>query len=718
MYSESTSLGVPLPTFVTWPALKKENTDTSKLSWLRTWQHRSHASSASSSTTNKHKTKSSFGRHHPRSRSDTNKQVQYALVSTAPAATTIGNDNGGTTKVAVQAANYLATSPAYATLQLKGEGARLVEQTARDTETLRAIRKGDWSQLTTHDIDSLIQGLALSFPNGGCTYLTQITHTNIYMSPEEIGLVAQLLRTPICNVRKLTLRNISMSSNGARILAKSLKHNSTLQHLDLSENALTAHDIHRLYHKLGKIGRLQSLNLARNPIGAQGMAALLMQSHQKTHYFASFGHNTTKSKQIKQTGKGNLQYKTLSPISSLSFVMPLIRLDLRDTSLGPEGMKLLARLVATKRTLRWLNAASNQGGPAGAEAMAHVLADPTLKLARLSLELNDIGFDGGKAIARALLTNTSLTHLHMPRNNLGDQGTGAIANALTKNRSLRYLQLEFNSISDVGAQMLSNALRVNNTLRGLQLTFNLVGDEGYVGAEHLAAALTRNRALQHLSLVQNRGIKRDGHCHLANTLHTRNTTLKSIRLDFEFSEWIPVYEMVQASVARNFWQDRCRRKAAIELLVRSRIILSARPMNNAGSHGRVISDLPNEVKMTILGWTVNNLLEQSAIRRVIALAAAPFEQLHRRNVKLRRFSSIASHISVDIDDCSALPSSRVLKSPVIGTRKNSYKDTANSISTTHSDRIHFLQESLGVLYKSDAGHSASVNGNYSIVFGF
>ncbi|RKP27052.1 hypothetical protein SYNPS1DRAFT_21329 [Syncephalis pseudoplumigaleata] len=508
-------------------------------------------------------------------------------------------DGGGSTKMAAQAASYLATSPAYASLELNEQSARLVERMARDTVTIRAIRQGNWSQLAEQDIDSLIDGLARSFPNGDCTYLAHIEHTGIYMSPEEVHLVALLLRTPVCNVRELTLRNVSLTSAGARVLAKALKDNTRLRRLDLAENALNGAAIRRLCRKLNKVSLLQGLDLARNPIGPRGIAALFPQPDRKLSYFATLNgtgapkrHRQHQHPHHSSTTTTTKSHGKLARAVPMHSFMPLVQLNVRDTALGPEGMQLLARLVATKRTLRWLNAAGNHGGVAGTEAMAHVLADPTLRLARLSLESNDIGVQGGKAIARALLTNVALTHLHLPRNNLKDEGVEAIARALCSNHTVRYLQLEFNGITQTGARSLGDTLRENNVLRGLQLKFNFVGDDGCrvladaltanTSLEHislcnnqltdactdyLVQALARNRALQHLSLAQNRALGPEGHRRLAETLLKHNTTLKSIRLDYEFPDWAPIYETVQASAVLRQQRQRQRQQHVIDPLL-------------------------------------------------------------------------------------------------------------------------------------------------------
>ncbi|KAI8058242.1 hypothetical protein BDF22DRAFT_664612 [Syncephalis plumigaleata] len=755
MLSEANGAETSLASFTTWPVPRRDTTttDTARLPWLQTWQQRSSKSSRIVSTNTKGQRKNQPTRPRIHSRYNTTNGMFNTSPLSANTITTTTNIipstssikyDASATKVAIQAANYLAMSPAYATLHLNEQSARLVEQTARDTATIRAIRQGDWSQLTNHDIANLIRGLTLSFPNGGCTYLTHIAHSGIYMSVEEIRMVAQLVRAPICNVRELTLRNVSLASNGARVLAKSLKYNTTLRRLDLAENTLTGSDMQRLCAKLEKASQLQYLDLARNPLGPQGIDALLMRSNQKSHYFGTFdGTSMAKRKHraLKVRHRGN------TPILGfpLNLAMPLVQLNVRDTSLGPEGMKLLARLIAIKRTLRWVNAAGNNGGVLGAQAIAQVLADPTLKLARLSLELNDIGVQGGEAIAHALTTNVALTHLHLPRNNIKDQGVKAIANALRSNHTLRYLQLEFNGITHIGAQGLSDTLRENDVLRGLQLRFNFIGDSGCqslaealkvnTSLEHislcnnqltdacagcLSGALARNRALQHISLTQNRGLGLEGHRQLAETLIKHNTTLKSIRVDYEFPEWVPIYEMIQSGVTRNFWQDRCRRKAAIELLVHSRIILSARPANNNNnsllSH-QSIATLPTEVKMTILGWTVRHLLEPAVIRRVFSLATAPFKHLHRRTATSRILSSDASCISVDPKDCGITTSGNSTVSAK-AMKDGHFNGVTGSSSSDYTDKIYFLQECLGVLYKPDASHDVNTINGYTTLFGF
>ena len=109
-------------------------------------------------------------------------------------------------------------------------------------------------------------------------------------------------------------------------------------------------------------------------------------------------------------------------------------------------------------------------------------------LTSLNLQENDLGVDGGKAIAEALKLNKALTILNLFGNEIGSKGAVAIAKALEVNKVLRSIDLSLNQLCGLnkygqgtydpsGIQALAAALSSGSAvLKKLNLTYNYLGE--------------------------------------------------------------------------------------------------------------------------------------------------------------------------------------------------------------------------------------------------
>ena len=86
---------------------------------------------------------------------------------------------------------------------------------------------------------------------------------------------------------------------------------------------------------------------------------------------------------------------------------------LGQNKLGPEGGKAIAKMLEFNTTLTVLGLCDNKLGPEGAKAIAESLIGNTT-LTSLDLEQNDLDAAAGVAIAKALEGNTELT-ISFPR---------------------------------------------------------------------------------------------------------------------------------------------------------------------------------------------------------------------------------------------------------------------------------------------------------------
>lgn len=69
------------------------------------------------------------------------------------------------------------------------------------------------------------------------------------------------------------------------------------------------------------------------------------------------------------------------------------------------------------------------------------------------MSFNSIDCRGAVALAQALNTNQTLTHLQLYHNKIGDTGAKAFVKVLQCNKTLMFLSLKYNSMSESGKEL-------------------------------------------------------------------------------------------------------------------------------------------------------------------------------------------------------------------------------------------------------------------------
>ena len=122
------------------------------------------------------------------------------------------------------------------------------------------------------------------------------------------------------------------------------------------------------------------------------------------------------------------------------------------------------------------------------------------KTQRAWYDIQMMQLSGVKALADALQSNRTLTHLSLKCEYIPDPGALVLARFLQFNRTLTHLNLDSSIILDGGAVCLGAALLSNCSLTHLSLAENWIAD---FGAEAFAEALQLNCGLSYLDLSQN-----------------------------------------------------------------------------------------------------------------------------------------------------------------------------------------------------------------------
>ncbi|KAK3271197.1 hypothetical protein CYMTET_20443 [Cymbomonas tetramitiformis] len=191
----------------------------------------------------------------------------------------------------------------------------------------------------------------------------------------------------------------------------------------------------------------------------------------------------------------------------------LITLDLSGNSLGPEGAKALAEVLAPSKRRNFNSSLST------------LIASENSLGGRMNMHYT-VPTTGGiedeqglVALGQALKRNETLTHLALTFNTVGPKGTMALAEGLAANRTLRSLVLDRNWLAgrrpyydivdrdryavkeqEEGVQALAAALKENTCLTSVSLQANMLGPKCTMA---LAEGLALNKALRVLDMMHN-----------------------------------------------------------------------------------------------------------------------------------------------------------------------------------------------------------------------
>ncbi|XP_072479271.1 leucine-rich repeat-containing protein 74A isoform X1 [Notamacropus eugenii] len=156
-------------------------------------------------------------------------------------------------------------------------------------------------------------------------------------------------------------------------------------------------------------------------------------------------------------------------------------------------------------------------GPKGTKAIAIALVSNTT-ITRLELEDNWILEEGALALMQMLHENYYIQELNVSNNHLDSPGAKIITDFLLENTSALWsIQLSGNDFKDETAQMFCNALMSNYRIKVLDLSHNAFSEKG---GEQLGHMLVLNEGLQTLDLSWNQ-LTLKGAVSLCNSLRVR-----------------------------------------------------------------------------------------------------------------------------------------------------------------------------------------------------
>ncbi|KAM4667341.1 LOW QUALITY PROTEIN: leucine-rich repeat-containing protein 74A [Amazona ochrocephala] len=201
------------------------------------------------------------------------------------------------------------------------------------------------------------------------------------------------------------------------------------------------------------------------------------------------------------------------PVSYFIQNMAKSYINLNHYGLGPKGAKAIAIALMSNETVTHLELEDNCMLAEGAICIAEMLRENST-LQELNISNNNLDTAGAKAIAGLLLDNMFLHTILLSGNNFGEESALYFPEALMSNFQVKKLDLSHNEFSEKGGQLLGQMLDSNSKLEILDLSWNHLGRKGAVA---LAKGLRGNGALKILSLSWN-GIGNEGANALADVL--------------------------------------------------------------------------------------------------------------------------------------------------------------------------------------------------------
>lgn len=196
---------------------------------------------------------------------------------------------------------------------------------------------------------------------------------------------------------------------------------------------------------------------------------------------------------VEKEGKEEFDLKGLTALAdALKTNKFLTTLGLYGIKICSVGGKALAAAVRTNTTLTVLELRSLEDVT---ELAASLCDNRTLTV--LGLNLNKLGKKGADALGSALKVNTALKELHL--DNCGIQDPKGLAKGLKSNRTLKTLVLSRNKFGVAGSNALASALKGNPSLTKLNLC-----DCDLKDMKELSNALLANRSLQALDISDNK----------------------------------------------------------------------------------------------------------------------------------------------------------------------------------------------------------------------
>ncbi|XP_066919849.1 leucine-rich repeat-containing protein 74B-like [Clytia hemisphaerica] len=315
-------------------------------------------------------------------------------------------------------------------------------------------------------------------------------HDLAYQKRKRYIRICESLKIPIISIyiERLTTPNLLLAHRGIGSramhgIALSLRHNTWVTNIDLTDNNLDKNAANSLAVMFEDNHFIVRLNLTNNHIGQEGTERLLgALSYHTSIAYLSLSENRLPDKIAKPLGE------------FLSVNNTLLELDLSKNELSTESGSTFKESLPMNRTLLDLDLSWNQFRGQGAVDVAAGLAQ-NKSLVNVNLAWNGFSNIGSQAIGKCISMNKTLTQLDLSHNRVGCKGLKEIGEALRTNTTLDVLrlgwnQLKSNSVNKVLIGCLENP---KHTIQSFHFESTLMNNENITNINKLIA---KNPTLQ------------------------------------------------------------------------------------------------------------------------------------------------------------------------------------------------------------------------------
>ena len=357
-----------------------------------------------------------------------------------------------------------------------------------------------------------------------------ITLLDLYRNPiggRGLQFIAKALITNTSLV-KLDLSDCSLviSEENGPVVTEMLNKNKTLKTLDLSNNK----SIMLSQTSLSYIAEGLIINTALVELDLSRCSLVISEVNGPVVTEMLIKNKTLKTLDLSNNEGIMISQTSLSYIAEgLIINTALVKLDLSHCSLviSEENGPVVTEMLIKNKTLKTLNLSNYIGeGMISDTGLSYIAEGLKRNSALEKLEMNNVTAQGGKSLATAIATNTSIALVKLDINDieitedsgpafvdmlqqnitlehisfnssrrLSDVGVSFIAEGLKKNNKVKSLSLSCSNITSNGAKFLAKMLKVNSSLTVLNINWNPIRDKGVA---YLAEALKMNKTLTDL----------------------------------------------------------------------------------------------------------------------------------------------------------------------------------------------------------------------------
>ena len=320
----------------------------------------------------------------------------------------------------------------------------------------------------------------------------------------------------------LKLSSCNVINKATDELVNVLLHNTLLQELDLSYNAISALDAVKILKGMKSCTHLKSMNISHYSISdeaADKLATVLLHNRLLQEFYLSNNNISTLDAikifkgmknithlEIIHVSHNNITNQAADELATVLLHNVCLReLDLSYNNLSTSDAVIIFSQMKTFLKLETINISHNPITDEAANSLAIVLSG-NINLRTLNISFNYLGNEGCMNILNGMKTNIYLKNLNISRNKITHEAANSITTFMSQNTNLEVLDISYNELHTPGAIKIFQSIKNSSNLTKLNITHNMITNEA---TEHIINLLCNNNKLKELNLSHNNTLETD-----------------------------------------------------------------------------------------------------------------------------------------------------------------------------------------------------------------